>query len=62
VVPWTANAVADDEAFSQRPIIVRAKRAHGEYLGAAAHQQYLVLADMAKEFAVFKIGGCDAKS
>jgi hypothetical protein len=41
---------------------VRAKGAHGEYLGAAAYQQDVVLADMAQEFAVFKIGGCDPKS
>ena len=62
VVPWTSNGVANDEAFSQRAIIMRAKRAHGEYLGAAAHEQDVVLANMAEKYAVFKIGGRDAKS
>jgi hypothetical protein len=57
VVPWTSNGVANDEAFSQRAIIVCAEGAHGKYLRAAAHQQDVVLANMAEEFAVFKIGG-----
>jgi hypothetical protein len=57
VVPWTSNGVANDEAFSQRAVIVCAKRAHGKYLRAAAHQQDVMLADMAEELAVFKIGG-----
>ena len=51
VVPGTAHRVADDEPVGERAVIVGAMGADREDLGAAAHQQHLLLADMAEQLA-----------
>src|SRR5580704_14757877 len=58
-MPRAAHALADDETFGERPMIMRAMRADGEDLVAASHQQHLLVTDMAQELAVDKILDCD---
>ena len=49
VMPGTADAVADHEPFGERSVIVAAMRVDGENLGARAHQQDILIADMAEQ-------------
>src|SRR5436190_16775977 len=58
-MPRTAHAFADDQALGERSMIMRAMRADGEDFITASHQQHLLVADMAQEFAVDEILDCD---
>ena len=49
-----------DEAFGERPVIVAAMRADREDLRARAHQQHLVVADMAEQHLAGEFGRRDA--
>src|SRR5579863_6683838 len=55
VMPGTAHALADHDALGERAVIVAAMRGDGEYFGAAAHEQHLLVADMADELAVGEV-------
>ena len=48
-MPGATHGLADDETFGERPVIVRASGADREDLRAAAHQQNLLVADMAEQ-------------
>ena len=50
-MPGAAHRVADDEPVGQRAVIVGAVGADREHLGAAAHEQHRLLADMAEQLA-----------
>jgi hypothetical protein len=54
MVPGTANGLVDDETFGQRAVVMRALRSHGENIRTAAHQQDIVLANMAEQLAVLE--------
>ena len=56
-MPGAADAVADHEPIGERPVVVAAMGADGEHLGAAAHQQHLLIADMPDELAVDELLG-----
>src|ERR1700736_6479144 len=58
-MPRAAHALADDETFGERPMIMRAMRADGEDLVTASHQQHLLVTDMAQELAIDEILDCD---
>ena len=45
VVPGASNGVAHDDALSERTVVVRAMRTHGEESIAGASQENLILAD-----------------
>src|SRR2546426_2505179 len=47
VVPWTADGVVDDETVGERAPIVAARRADGEDVLAAPHEDDLLAIDMA---------------
>ena len=49
VMPGTADALADHEAFGERPVVMAAMRADREDLRARAHQQHFLVADMAEQ-------------
>ena len=56
-MPGAAHRVADQQAFGERTVIVRAGCADGEHLVAAARQQHLLVADMAEQHgAVGEVG------
>ena len=56
-MPGTAHGVADHEPVGERTVVMRAMGADREDLRAAAHQQNLLVADMADELAaVGKLG------
>src|SRR6185312_14526664 len=46
-VPGAAQGVADHQALGERPVIMRAERADGEQLLAAARQQHRLAVDVA---------------
>ena len=56
VMPGAAHCLADHEAVGERPVVVAAMSADGEHIGAAAHQQNLLVADMPGETAIDEIG------
>ena len=47
MVPGTANGVSDHDPFGERPVIMAAMAADGEHLAIPAHQQNLLIADVA---------------
>jgi len=49
MMPGAADAVADDKAVGERPVIMTAMRVDGEDLGAGTYQQHLLIADMAEQ-------------
>ncbi len=56
-MPGAAHGVADQQSFGERTVIVAARRADGEQLGAGPRQQHLLVADMAeKHAAVGEVG------
>ena len=48
-MPGAADAVADHEPLRERPVIMTAMRIDGENLGPGAHQQNILIADMAEQ-------------
>jgi hypothetical protein len=46
MVPGAADRLADDQAFGQRPAIMRAFGANGEQLIAAPDKDHLLIIDM----------------
>src|SRR5690242_914438 len=58
-MPGAAHALAGDETLGQRAVIMRAMRADGENVIAALLQQHLLVADMAEELTVDKVGQRD---
>src|SRR5262249_35589734 len=61
VVPGAAHGVVDHEAVAERTVIVRAVGADREDVAPAAHQQNLLVSDMADELAaVGELGKRDA--
>ena len=61
VMPGAADVVAGHEPIGERTVIMAAMRIDREDLGARAHQQHLLLADMAKQHVVLEIVGRDAE-
>ena len=59
VMPRAAHAVAGHETFGQRAMVVAAMRADGEYFVATAHQQNLLVADLAQQLTVDEIAEAD---
>ena len=55
VVPGTAHALADNDTVGERAVIVAAMGADREHLGADAHEQHLLVADMADKLAVDEV-------
>jgi hypothetical protein len=49
VVPRAADAVADDKAFRERPMVMTAMRVDGKNLRTSAHQQDRLIADMPEQ-------------
>ena len=49
VMPGAADALADHESFRERPVIMAAMRVDGENLRPGAHQQDILVADMAEQ-------------
>ena len=60
-MPGTADVVAGHEAVGERAVIVAAMRVDREDLAARAHQQHVLLADMAEQHVVLEIIGRDAE-
>ena len=60
VMPGAADAVADHEPFRERPVIMAAMRVDGENLRPGAHQQDLLVADMAEQGLAAEFAWCDA--
>ena len=60
VMPGAAHALAGHQAFGQRAMIMAAMGADGEYFAAAAHQQNLLIADVAQQLVVDEIADGDA--
>ena len=59
-MPRAAHARAGHQAFGQRTMIMAAMCADGEYVAAAAHQQNLLVADVAQQLVVLEIAEADA--
>ena len=59
-MPGAADAVADHEPFGQRPVIMAAMRVDREDLGARAHQQHFLVADMAEQRLALEVARGDA--
>jgi hypothetical protein len=59
VVPGTADAFAVDEALGEWAMIMAAMGVDREYLRSRAHQQHVVVADMAQQDCAREIGQPD---
>ena len=60
-MPRAAHAIADHQPVYERAVVVRAMGVHREHFCPAAHQQDLLIADMANLFADgSKFDECDA--
>ena len=61
MMPWTSYGVAVDDSLGQRPAVVSAGAADGEYLLARAHEDHGFFADMTfEDFTLAKLLDCDA--
>src|SRR5262245_5513069 len=49
MMPWTPDGVADDQAFDQRAVVVRAVAAKGEQAIACSNEYYVVFIDPSQD-------------
>ena len=61
VMPRAADAFANDEAFCEWTVVMAAMRVDGENFDAGAHQQDLLVADMAEQGLAGKVTRCDTQ-
>jgi hypothetical protein len=62
MMPRTSDAVPDYKPLCERPKIMTAMRIDGENLGAGAHQQNVLIADVAEQAFAGEAIYCNALS